>query len=89
MPEPLTLRTVVPLYCIAPIQSGGTAPKPYRQQSHQCAFLCLCMCMCVYVHCIFHLFVLYVFAYFSKEAALIVLPGASSDVDKEQVPLGS
>ena len=27
-------------------------------------------------------------AYFSKEAAFIVLPGASSEVDKEQVPVG-
>ena len=46
----------------------------------------VCACACIYVYCIFHL---YVCAYFSKEAALIVLPGASSEVDKEQVPLGS
>ena len=43
--------------------------------------------MCVYVTYI--MWVHSKCAYFCKEAALIVLPGASSDVDKEQVPFGS
>jgi len=50
----------------------------------------------VFVHvrvcvCALHIssVVLNVCAYFSKEAALIALPGASSKVDKEHVPLGS
>jgi len=43
--------------------------------------------MCVYVT--YTMWVHSKCAYFRKEAAFIVPPGASSDVDKEQVPLGS
>ena len=56
---------------------------------YACAFACLCMCMCVCALHISSVCIVYACAYFSKEAALIVLPGASSEVDKEHVPLGS
>ena len=53
-----------------------------------CVFVHVHVCVCA-LHISSVCIELNVCAYFSKEATLIVLPGASSEVDKEQVPLGS